>query len=355
MAAFSSRNPITIGLVSMAVIAVLLVLAYRVDSLPVIGSGPEYRAQFSEAAGLASGNEVRIAGVKVGKVTGVSLEGTHVLVTFRAKDADIGNSSSASIQIKTLLGEKYLAVDPSGDRPLDPGTPIPLERTVAPYDVVQAFNKLSDTVSDLDTNQLANSLRTLSETFKDTPGEVKASLQGLSRLSVTISSRNDQLAHLLDNTNKATGLLAARNDDVDSILSDGTKLLDELHNREDAITRLLDGTRRLSEQLHGLIKDNEDQIGPTLDELDQLTDTLQRHEDDIAAGLRRLGPFATVFTNALGNGRWFDSYITGLLPEATTATGSPALLPSLPGVPSLPAPGASGPSLPSLPLLGGGG
>jgi len=354
MASFSSRNPIVIGLVSMAVIAVLLVLAYRVDSLPVVGLGPEYQAQFSEAAGLDSGNEVRIAGVKVGKVTNVSLEGSHVLVKFRAKNADIGDISSASIQIKTLLGEKYMSVDPAGDKPLDPGTPIPLERTVAPYDVVQAFNKLSDTVAELDTTQLANSLRTLSETFKDTPTEVKASLDGLSRLSVTISSRNDQLAHLLDNTNKATGLLADRNSDIDSILSDGSKLLDELHSREDAITRLLDGTRRLSEQLHGLIKDNEDQIGPTLNELDQLTDTLQRHEDDIVAGLRRLGPFATVFTNALGNGRWFDSYIAGLIP-ATPLSGAGPTLP----LPALPLTGASTssttPALPTLPLFGGGG
>jgi phospholipid/cholesterol/gamma-HCH transport system substrate-binding protein len=353
MKSFQKQNPIVIGLVSLAVIAGLLTLAYRADSLPVIGLGPEYKAAFSEAAGLASGNEVRIAGVKVGKVTGVSLEGSHVLVTFRAKDADIGDTSSASIQIKTLLGEKYLAIDPSGAKPLDPDTEIPLERTVAPYDVVQAFNKLSDTVGQLDTNQLAASLKTLSDTFKDTPAEVKTSLEGLSRLSVTISSRNDQLAHLLDNTNKATGLLADRNDDIDSILSDGAKLLDELHAREDAITRLLDGTRRLSHELRGLIHDNEDQIGTTLDELDQLTDTLQRHEDDIAAGLRRLGPFATVFTNALGNGRWFDSFIDGLtslLPAVPT--------PPLPTLPTLPTTGGGGlplPSLPTLPTTGGGG
>src|SRR5262249_28265132 len=111
MASFRGRNPIVIGLVSMTVVVGLLVLAYRVDSLPLVGAGPEYRAQFSEAAGLAAGNEVRIAGVKIGKVTGVELEGDHVLVTFRAKNADIGNASSASIQIKTLLGEKYLAID----------------------------------------------------------------------------------------------------------------------------------------------------------------------------------------------------------------------------------------------------
>jgi phospholipid/cholesterol/gamma-HCH transport system substrate-binding protein len=340
MASFSNRNPIVIGLVSLLVIFGLLVLVYRADSLPIVGSGPEYHAQFSEAAGLDVGNEVRIAGVKVGKVTNIALEGAHVLVTFRAKNADIGDQSTASIEIKTLLGEKYLSIDPAGNKPLESDSAIPLERTVAPYDVVQAFNQLSTTVGELDTNQLAASLRTLSDTFKDTPAEVKASLDGLSRLSVTISSRNDQLAHLLDNTNRTAGLLAQRNGDIDSILSDGTKLLDELHAREDAISRLLDGTRRLSHELRGLINDNEDHIGRTLDELDQLTDTLQRHEDDLVKAIRRLGPFATVFTNSLGNGRWFDSFVDGLIP-ATPLTGGATGLP-LPTLPTLSSPGGGG-------------
>ena len=327
--AFSSRNPITVGVVSLAVITGLLVLVYRLDSLPFIGTGPRYQAEFSEAAGLHPGNEVRVAGVKVGTVTEVSLAGTHVVVSFRAKGADIGDASSASIQIKTLLGEKYLAIDPAGDKPLDPDTPIPLERTVAPYDVVQAFNQLSSTVDQLDTTQLQRGLLTLSQTFKDTPAEVKASLAGLSRLSVTIASRNDQLAHLLDNTTKATGLLAERNSDLDAILSDGTELLDELHAREQAIGQLLDGTRRLSAQVHGLIENNQDQIGPSLDGLDQLTDTLQRHQNDIVAATRRLGAFATLAGNSLGNGHWIDGYIAGLLPEAPASAPNPPLtLPS---------------------------
>lgn len=340
MKSFSKRNPITIGLISMAVIAGLLGLAYNMDSLPVVGSGPEYQAEFAETAGLTTGDEVRIAGVKVGKVTRIKLDHGHVLITFRAKNADIGDASTASIQIKTLLGNKFLAVDPAGDRPLN--GPIPLERTVAPYDVVDAFEALSDTVQQVDTNQLATSLRTLSDTFKDTPSSVRTSLDGLSRLSVTIASRNDQLGHLLDNTNKASALLAARNGDITKILSDGSKLLDELHDREDAIRQLLDGTRDLSKQLKGLIKDNDDQIGDTLRELDRVTELLQKHEDDIVAGIRRLGPFATVFTNALGNGRWFDNSIGGLgdllgLPSASPTSATPTLNPlPIPQTPTLP-------------------
>jgi phospholipid/cholesterol/gamma-HCH transport system substrate-binding protein len=175
-------------------------------------------------------------------------------------------------------------------------------------------------------------LRTLSETFRDTPASVRTSLDGLSRLSVTIASRNDQLSHLLDNTDKASGLLAARNDDITAILTDGSKLLDELHAREGAIHDLLKGAQDLSKQLRGLVKDNEDDIGHTLDELDRVTDLLQKHEKDLAGGIRRLGPFATVFTNALGNGRWFDNTVFGLTPSvpapiAPVAPSLPSLLP----------------------------
>jgi len=314
MASFQSKNPLFIGLISIVVLLVVLGLAFNIDRMPVIGTGPQYEADFSETAGLTSGNAVRVAGVKVGKVTSVELQGNHVRVLFRAKGVDIGNQSSASIQIRSLLGDKYLAIDPAGDKPLN--GPIPLERTVAPYDVVQAFQNLSSTVQAVNTDQLAASLRTLSATFQNTPTEVRASLEGLSRLSVTIASRKDKIAHLLANTNHTAGLLAARNQDIDRILSDGTLLLDELRYREGAISRLLDGVQRLSHQLHGLIEDNEHQIGPTLRELDRLTDLLQRHRDDLAAGIRRLGPFVTVFSNAVGNGRWFDNFLNldGLIP-----------------------------------------
>ncbi|MBV9314812.1 MAG: MCE family protein [Pseudonocardia sp.] len=315
MTPFRQRNPIIIGVVSLLAIAGLLFVAYRADSLPVIGAGKEYSAVFSESAGLRAGDEVLIAGVKVGKVTGVKLHNVAVLVTFRAKGADIGDRSSASIQIKTLLGSKFLAIDPAGEHELSADTPIPLERTAAPYDVVEAFNALTNQVDQLDTTALANGLRTIATTFRDTPDAVRTSLDGLSRLSVTIASRNDQIAHLLNNTNKVSGVLAARNGDITAILSDGSKLLEELRAREDAISRLLDGTRRLSEQLRGLVRDNQGQIGPTLRELDRLTDTLQRNQENLVAGIRRLGPFITLFNNTLGNGRWFDSYLDGLLPQ----------------------------------------
>src|SRR5215210_2961590 len=170
---FRDRNPVTIGAISLTVIAALVFLAFNAQSLPLIGGGTVYRAQFSEAAGLKPDDPVRVAGVKVGQVESLALEEGAVMVEFRVKDAFVGDRSEAAIRIETVLGAKYLALVPRGSGELRPDEPIPVERTASPYDVVEAFADLSTTVEQVDTTQLADSFEVLSETFADTPDEVR--------------------------------------------------------------------------------------------------------------------------------------------------------------------------------------
>jgi phospholipid/cholesterol/gamma-HCH transport system substrate-binding protein len=313
---FRSRNPVPIGIAGIVVIALALTVAMFSDDLPIIGGGTTYSAQFSEAAGVEPDDEVRIAGVKVGKVTDVSLEGANVVVTFKVKDAWVGDDTSAAIKIKNVLGQKYLSLDPDGRDVLDPSTPIPRSRTVAPYDVLEAFRGLAETTNAIDTNQLAQSFEVISQTFADTPDEVKGALTGLQQLSTTISSRDQQLSTLLSNTREISQTLADRDAEVVQLLQDGNLLLDEIGRRRDAIKTLLEGTQALSKELSGLVADNQQQLGPVLTSLDQLTGMLQRNQDALGKGIKNMAPFVRLFNNAVGNGRWFDNYICGLLPPA---------------------------------------
>ncbi|KJK52945.1 ABC transporter substrate-binding protein [Lentzea aerocolonigenes] len=310
------RNPIRTGAISLTLIALLLLAAFYSDDLPIVGGGTSYAADFSEAAGLVPGNEVRVAGVKVGKVTKVKLNGDRVRVTFKVKDAWVGDRTTAMIRIKTLLGQKFLSLDPQGQQPLSPGDPIPKERTLAPYDVNEAFNGLATTVGQIDTKQLADSFTVLSDTFKNSPEHVRGALDGLSALSKTISSRDEQLAKLLDNTRKLTKTLADRNEEFEKLLSDGNLLLGEIRKRREAISALLTGTRDLSRELSGLVQDNQNQLKPALEQLGKVTTILQRNQDNLDRSLTLLAPFYRVFANTLGNGRWFDTYICGLLPPS---------------------------------------
>src|SRR5258707_486080 len=106
------RNPVAVAVAGLAILAAIGLLTYFSGNLPIIGGGTGYTAYFAEAAGLQPGNEVRIAGVTVGKVTGVTLDGNKVAVTFRVRHEWVGNTSTAAIEIKTLLADQYLGLDP---------------------------------------------------------------------------------------------------------------------------------------------------------------------------------------------------------------------------------------------------
>jgi len=316
---FRDRNPVTIGAISLSVIAALVLLAFNAQSLPFIGGGTVYRAQFTEAAGLKPDDPVRIAGVKVGKVEGLSLEHGAVTVEFRVKDAFVGDRSEAAIKIETVLGAKYLALVPRGAGPQDPDQAIPVNRTASPYDVVKAFADLSTTVDQIDTKQLADSFEVLSNTFAETPVEVRTSLAGLARLSDTIASRDAQLRKLLAATRKVTQVLADRNGEFTQLIIDSNTLLTEVQRRRDLIDSILTNTQRLAEQLSGLVTDNRHTLTPTLQQLSTVTDILSRNRAALAQTVHNFAPYVRVFANTLGNGRWFDSFVNDLLPTAIGA------------------------------------
>ena len=305
------RNPVVTGAIGILVIALGTVSAFYSEELPIVGGGTTYTAQFSEAAGLVSGDEVRVAGVRAGKVTSVGLDGDKVVVALRVDGTWVGDQTTAAIRVKTLLGRKYLSLDPQGSRPADPSLPIPIGRTVAPYDVIEAFSGLATTVGSIDTTQLATSMRTLSDAFSATPADVRTSLDGLTRLSQTISSRDQQLSKLLSNTDQVTQVLGDRNTEFERLLQDGNLLLGELNNRRSAISQLLTNTMALSTQLRGLVADNQAQLGPTLTQLQGVVDILKTNQSQLDSGL---ATFYRLFANTLGNGRWFDTNITNLLP-----------------------------------------
>jgi phospholipid/cholesterol/gamma-HCH transport system substrate-binding protein len=311
------RNQATVGLIAIVLIVLGVLAAFNADDLPIIGGGTTYSAEFGESAGLKPGNEVRLAGVKVGEVRKVKLARNKVLIDFKVHDVSVGDQSVISIQIKTLLGDKYLAIEPAGSGTQSPNRPIPRSRTMSPFDIVPAVSQLSRTVGKIDTNQLAQSFQVISETFAHSPQNMRDALTGLSALSTSLSKRDTELARLLGNTSALSRTVADRDTQLRKLFADATLLLDELNRRRDAVAALLKGTRSLADQLQGLVADNQKQLKPALDELTKVTTILQRNQDNLGQSLHNLAPYVRMFNNVIGNGRWFEGYICGLLPPPT--------------------------------------
>jgi phospholipid/cholesterol/gamma-HCH transport system substrate-binding protein len=316
MKPLSERNPILVALVGLVILAGIALLTFDSANLPIIGGGTGYTAYFPEAAGLQPGNEVRVAGVIVGHVTGVALDGDKVAVSFKVKGAWVGNDTTAAIKIKTLLGDKYLAIDPQGTRPLNPATPIPLSRTTSPYDVTQAFQSVGQEISQINTAQLAKSLETFSAAFAGTPPYVRSALHGLASLSQAVASRDAQVTSLLAEAKNVTGTLAGQDSNFTKLLGDGNLLLSELRERQSAIHSLLTGTEALSTQLSGLVNDDQSRLTPALQALNEVTSILEQNQANLTKALKLAGPYYRLLGNTLGSGRWLDSYLCGIIPNS---------------------------------------
>ncbi len=319
---FREKNPVVIGAVSLAVIVAFILAAFKAEDLPLIGGGDTYYAAFSEAGGLKANDEVRIAGVRVGKVQTVDLAGDHVRVTFKVqKGVDFGRDTAAAIKVKTLLGAMYLGLEPSGRGQLAKGSEIPVQRTTSPYDVVEAFSGLAERSESIDTDRLARSLNTLGQLTENTPEEFRSALGGLSDLSRNIAARDQQLNTLLRNTKKVSTVLGDRSGDIVVLMREGDKLFRALAARRESVHDLLVATSQLSIQLTGLVRDTRADLKPALDHLGNVVDVLNKNQQNLDNSLRLMAPFYRVFANTLGNGPWFDTYIQNLPPVPNLKLG----------------------------------
>lgn len=322
MRPFRERNPVLVGFAGLVAIALMMLAAFRADQLPLIGGGDTYYAEFAEAGGLQSGDEVRIAGVKVGEVKDITLDGNVVRVEFLIdKGVEFGPNTEAVIRVKTLLGDMFIGLEPEGSGELDPGSTIDIEHTTAPYDVVDAFSDLSDTTTRIDTGQLATAFDTVSETLEQTPEEIRGTLNGLSRLSRNIAARDAQINSLLQNLDKVSGVLADRNQELVKLFEDGTVLFQAVAARRQAIHDLLVSTQQLSGQLRGLVADTRADLRPALAQLSEVLDVLKKNEENLDQSLRLMAPFYRVFANTLGTGSWWDSWIQNIPPVPALGGG----------------------------------
>jgi phospholipid/cholesterol/gamma-HCH transport system substrate-binding protein len=309
----SERNPVTVGLVGLALVIGVVIAAFEYDKLPFITDTNDYSAYFSEAGGIKSGSTVRVSGMGVGRVSNVRLDGTKVRVDFTVrKDVELGDRTEAAIKTETVLGAKMLELRPLGTGQLT-GT-IPLERTKSPYDLPDALGDLTTTISGLDTTQLSSALSTLANTFKETPPDLRPALQGVARFSDTLNGRDAQLRSLLTNANVVTGVLGHRSDQVASLVIDSNALLVALLAERDSLDALMNNLTAVSHQISGLVNDNRTQLKPALDKLNGVLEILDNRKEDLQRTLPLFKRYAMSFGESLGSGPFFKAYVANLIP-----------------------------------------
>ncbi len=303
------RRPAYAGAIGLAIVVAIVFAALNAGRLSFIGNGGHViTADFTDASGIAQGDRVEVAGVRVGEVQGLAMGRGFIAVSFSIDPGiRLGGQTTARIKVGNLLGSKYLQVMPAGVGTLTGD--IPVTRTAPAYDVTQALGDFTNTVAPINTAQLETALNSITTTFRGAGPDVSASVRGLSDIARTIAARDQSVTSLLTRSQQLTATLDGSRGDIAALVRDAGTLLAELDRRRAAIHGLIVHTNALATQLHGLVVENSATIGPALIALGKVTAQLENRQASVQATLVAVAKFARLFVDTIGSGPWFDSFI----------------------------------------------
>jgi phospholipid/cholesterol/gamma-HCH transport system substrate-binding protein len=321
---FRERSPILIGIISILTIAAGTFFAFSIDKLPALKQAFEITAEFRDAAGLVTENQVRVAGIKVGTVADIELVGDKVVVTMEIDNGtQIPSDAFAEIKLATILGTKFVDVEAKGGGPyMEDGDNISIEDTAIPYEIYQASNQGTTVLEGLDGPALNDALVELTKLINVSKDELGAALAGLNELGTGLTDKQEDIRSLLSNANDLTDLLADEGDEINALIVNSDAVLGSLAAKREQVQSLLEATRLMSGQLAGLLRDNRDNVDQILNKLHRALVVLDRNVEHLDVAFEYAGPSSRYFGTVFTQGRWGDVFSCGLI-FSTTCAGVP--------------------------------
>lgn len=231
-----------VGVAAFVAVSLLLTMLVAGTLRGSSGASEHYSAVFRNASGLSEGDDVRIAGVRVGNVDSVELDGTHARVEFTvARDQHVYADTNATVQFLNLLGQRYVDLQSTERKTVrDPGSTIPLSQTHEGLDLTAIFN----------------AFRPLFETIK--PEDVNALATNIVQV---LQGEGATLEHLTRQTALLTGHLVDRDQVIGAVIENLTVVMETLNGHRAEFRSMIEELNNLT----GVIAKNREQIGATID------------------------------------------------------------------------------------------
>ena len=249
MRTLEPANRKRIGLMGLIVTVMVVGVGQTLTSTPQLFAEPSYFGQFTDSGQLNKGDKVRIAGVDVGDVEAIKIDGDHVVMKFSTGGNTIGTESRLAIKTDTILGKKVLEIEPRGAQTLRPDGTLPLGQSTTPYQIYDAFFDVTKAAAGWNIDTVKQSLNVLSQTIDQTYPHISAALDGVAKFSDTIGKRDEQVTHLLAQANKIASILGDRSQQVDRLFVNANNLLAAFNERSQAISALLSNVATFSAQV----------------------------------------------------------------------------------------------------------
>jgi len=295
-----SYNKTWLGFIAVVVVAAVVGAILLVQK---VGAGyRHYTAEFLQAASLQPGNPIMVAGIPVGTVSSLRLDGDHVEAGLKIRDDIVlGRDSKAVIKDATILGGRYLAVEPAGPDRL-PHNTFELTHTEVPYDLQAALKDATTTFEQLDSDRLAQSLTVLGKQMTGLPAVVPQALANIEALSSIIAQRRDQLGQLLKNTERVTNTLHNQQANIGNLVNHGQDLIGVFVARRAVFHAMMQSLQSLVDVLGKILVNDRSGVDAMLRDMADFTALLGQH-DDLIRNLLQISPvFMREAANMTGDG-----------------------------------------------------
>jgi phospholipid/cholesterol/gamma-HCH transport system substrate-binding protein len=282
----------------------------------------EYKAVFTDVTGVAKGDDVRIAGVSVGSVSGVEIvQKDKALVTFKVdKDTQLTQNTTATLRFRNLVGQRYMALaqGPEGSTAvLKPGSTIPLERTQDALDLnvlLNGFKPVFEALTPEDTNKFAFEIV---QTLQGEAGNVQSLLGRVSSLTNTLAGRDQLIGDVVTNLSEVLDMLGDRDAELKNTITTFRQFVGGLKQDRQAILNSLDSISELTEETASLLVDGRPLIRDDVKQLRRLTKNLS--EDDTLNQLEESLQIMPIKMGKIGHfvesGSIFNQYLCNFTPK----------------------------------------
>lgn len=347
MKTFRERRAWLVGLTCIVLIAAGVAAAFSINRFQGLRGVYTLSADLVDAAGLQPGNEVRVAGVKVGTVKRVELEpGAARIEMEMQKDVRIPLESALEVKLKTLLGQKFvdlqmprafLEAATSGGDPdaategyFAEGAVIPLEQTSVPFEIYQAANEGTEVLEAIDKKALRGLIVALDETVGASKEELGRALDAAGDVGDVLARNSGPLKTLLRQSAQLTETLSESGNDIDGILLRSADVLNVLAQRRATISSLLAATNDLSRNLGVLIRASKGSIEVGVADLNSVLALASGELDTIESALSELGTAQEMFGQPLRFGRFVEGHVCSITTADTCVPGGSPETPGLP-------------------------
>jgi phospholipid/cholesterol/gamma-HCH transport system substrate-binding protein len=335
------RTALKFGAFVLVCLAFTGYLAFTIGNLdvrdPLNRENYTVEATFDDVTGLLLNDNVKVAGVVVGKVTGISTEKGRAVVTFQIDDEhdDIPKDSVAAIRWRNLIGQRYLYLYP-GDSPetLQDGDEI--ADTVSVVDLGELFDELGPIVSSIDPAKVNDFLVTITEALDGREDKVGQALDDLAVLTTGLASRDEAIQRLLTNLDTVADTINARDAQIEVMLENLVVLSDTFGDNTATLDAALTELAAFGTELDDLLTSSSDEITRMLGNLALVTDTVHGRLPELDTALEGLGDASAAIFRAGNRGEFLNQKILCF----TTSTPVPGECPPA-GFPAS-ATGASG-------------